>query len=82
VSGPSSGEVSGVVSDACANRQQIKCLTIVVEFTGECLVIDPAGSILLRSMNELLGRLTSAHGAPRYLRPDNSPESVSRVILQ
>ena len=36
------------VFDACANGQQIKCLTVVDEFTLECLVIDVAGSIRSR----------------------------------
>ena len=33
------------VFDACANGQQIKCLTVIDEFTRECLAIDVAGSI-------------------------------------
>ena len=33
------------VFDACANGQQLKCLTVVDEFTHECLAIDVAGSI-------------------------------------
>ena len=33
------------VFDACANGQQLKCLTVVDEFTRECLAIDVAGSI-------------------------------------
>ena len=33
------------VYDACANGQQIKCLTVVDEYTRESLSIDVAGSI-------------------------------------
>lgn len=33
------------VFDACANGQSLKCLTIIDEFTRECLAIDVAGSI-------------------------------------
>jgi putative transposase len=33
------------VFDATAQGQQIKCLTIVDEFTHECLAIDVAGSV-------------------------------------
>ena len=33
------------VFDSCANGQQLKCLTVVDEFTHECLAIDVAGSI-------------------------------------
>jgi putative transposase len=70
------------VFDACANGQQIKCLTIVDEFTRECLAIDVAGSIRSRRVIELLGQLISAHGTPRHLRSDNGPEFVSRAILE
>lgn len=70
------------VFDACANGQQIKCLTIVDEFTRECLAIDVAGSIRSRRVIELLTQLISTHGPPRYLRSDNGPEFVSRAILE
>jgi putative transposase len=70
------------VFDACANGQQIKCLTVVDEFTRECLAIDVAGSIRSRRVIELLTQLISAHGAPRYLRSDNGPEFISRAILE
>ena len=33
------------VFDTCANRQTLKCLTIVDEWTRECLTIDVAGGI-------------------------------------
>jgi putative transposase len=33
------------VFDACANGQQLKCLTIVDEFSRECLAIDAAGGV-------------------------------------
>ena len=70
------------VFDACANGQQIKCLTIVDEFTRECLAIDVASSIRSKRVIELLTQLISTHGAPRYLRSDNGPEFVSRAILE
>jgi putative transposase len=70
------------VFDACANGQQLKCLTVIDEYTRECLAIDVAGSIRSCRVIETLARLVSVHGAPRYLRSDNGPEFVSRAILQ
>jgi putative transposase len=70
------------VFDACANGQQIKCLTVVDEYTRECLAIDVAGSIRSHRVIEVLAQLISTHGAPRYLRSDNGPEFVSRALLQ
>ena len=68
--------------DSCANGQQLKCLTVVDEFTHECLAIDVAGSIRSKRVIEILARLMSHHGAPAYLRSDSGPEFVSRAVLQ
>ena len=69
------------VFDTCANGQQLKCLTVIDEFTRECLAIDVAGSIRSARVIEVLSRLVSDRGAPRYLRSDNGPEFVSKAIL-
>jgi putative transposase len=70
------------VFDACANGQQIKCLTVVDEFTHECLTIDVAASIRSARVIDVLSRLISLRGAPAVLRSDNGPEFVSTAILQ
>ena len=70
------------VFDACANGQQLKCLTIVDEYSRECLAIDVAGSIRSGRVIEVLTKLVSVHGAPKHLRSDNGPEFVSRAILR
>jgi putative transposase len=70
------------VFDACANGQQLKCLTVVDEFSRECLAIEVAGSIRSGRVIEVLSRLISVHGSPKYLRSDNGPEFVSRAILR
>jgi len=69
------------VFDACANGQPLKGLTVVDEYTRECLAIDVAGSIRSPRVIEGLARLVSVHGAPTDLRCDNGPEFVSRAIL-
>ncbi len=70
------------VFDACANGQQLKCLTVIDEFTRECLAIDVAGSLRSGRVIEILSKLVSVRGAPPYLRSDNGPEFVSRAVLQ
>jgi len=70
------------VYDACANGQQLKCLTVIDEYTRECLAIDVCGSIRSARVIDLLSRLVSTHGAPRYLRSDNGPEFVSTAVLR
>ena len=70
------------VFDACANGQQVKCLTVIDEYTRECLTIDVAGSIRSGRVIEVLSQLISLHGAPRILRSDNGPEFVSKALLR
>jgi putative transposase len=69
------------VFDACANGQQLKCLTVIDEFTREALAIDVAGSLRSGRVIEVLAKLVSVHGAPQYLRSDNGSEFLSRKIL-
>ncbi len=80
--GPTQVWAYDFVFDASASGQQIKCLTVIDEFTRECLAIDVAGSIRSARVIEVLARLLTTHGAPRYLRSDNGPEFVSRAILE
>jgi putative transposase len=70
------------VFDACANGQQLKCLTVVDEFSRESLAIDVAGSIRSGRVIDVLSQLISVRGAPRYLRSDNGPEFVSTALLR
>jgi len=70
------------VYDTCANGQQIKCLTVIDEWTREALAIDVGGSIRSSRVINVLARLVSIHGAPKHLRSDNGPEFVSNAILR
>ena len=70
------------VFDTCADGRTLKCLTVIDEFTRECLAIDVAGGIRSGRVIEVLAQLVSVHGAPRYLRSDNGPEFVASAILR
>ena len=67
------------VFDTCADGRTLKCLTVIDEFTRECLAIDVAGGIRSARVIEVLTQRVSVHGAPRYLRSDNGPEFVARA---
>jgi putative transposase len=71
-----------LVHDMCANGQRLKCLTVVDEFTRECLAIDVAASIRSERVVAVLARLVAARGAPGFLRSDNGPEFVAEVVQQ
>jgi putative transposase len=70
------------VFDTCADGRTLKCLTVIDEFTRECLAIDAAGGIRSGRVIEVLTQLVSIHGAPRYLRSDNGPEFVAWAVLR
>lgn len=80
--GPNQVWAYDFVHDHCANGQKLKCLTIVDEFTHECLAIEVDGSIRSGRVIDVLARLVSIHGAPMYLRSDNGPEFVSVAVMK
>jgi putative transposase len=70
------------VFDTCADGRALKCLTVVDEYTRECLAIDVGGSIRSGRVIEVLAQLVSVHGAPQHLRSDNGPEFVATAVLR
>jgi len=80
--GPNQVWAYDFVFDRCANGQVLKCLTVVDEYTRQCLAIHVAGRLRSQRVIDELTRLVSLHGAPAYLRSDNGPEFVSRAILR
>ena len=70
------------VFDTCADGRSLKCLTVVDEFTRECLAIDVAGSIRSGRVIDVLGQLVSLHGTPRSLRSDTGPEFIATALLR
>lgn len=70
------------IFDTCANGQMLKCLTVIDEFTRECLAIDVAGRLRSARVIEVLTQLVSLHGAPRHLRSDNGSEFIARAVVQ
>lgn len=50
------------VFDTCADGRQLKCLTIIDEWTRECLAIDVRSGIRAARVVEVLSRLSSVRG--------------------
>jgi len=70
------------VFDTVADGRTIKCLTVIDEWTRECLAIDVGSTIRAPRVVEVLTRLASFRGTPRYVRSDNGPEFVSKALLR
>jgi putative transposase len=59
--GPNQVWAYDFVFDTCADGRTLKCLTVVDEFTRECLATDVAGGIRSGRVIEVLSRLLSGH---------------------
>ncbi len=58
----------------------LKLLTVVDEFTRECLAIDVARKQTSRDVLRMLAGLMLRHGIPKHIRSDNGPEFVSKAV--
>lgn len=59
---------------------KLRMLTILDEYTRECLGIHVARSIACRQVIQMLAWLFVVHGAPSYLRSDNGPEFIAFAL--
>lgn len=66
--------------DRCANGQTLKSLSVVDEWTRECLAIEVATSLTAAQVIAVLERLFAQYGAPQVLRSDNGPEFIARAL--
>jgi putative transposase len=66
--------------DACLNGTKLKVLSIVDEFTRECLALEAHTSFKSLRVQQVLSRLFEERGAPTFLRSDNGPEFISRSL--
>jgi len=70
--------VMDFVFDTCANGRALKCLPVLDEWTKEGLAIDVRSGIRGARVVEVLSRLVSDRGTPRFIRTDNGPSSPRR----
>ena len=70
------------VMDALANGRRIKCLTIVDDFTRECLDIVVDYGISGGYVARALEAIAQFRGLPRAIRTDQGPEFTSRALDQ
>ena len=69
------------VFDQLANGRRIKCLTIVDDFTRECVDIAVDHGISGAYVVRILDQVSRFRGYPAAVRTDNGPEFTSRAFL-
>ena len=68
------------VYDQTDDGRQLKCLTVVDEFTRQGLKIQVGRSLTAGDVIRVLGDLFQNHGRPGCLRSDNGPELVAGAV--
>jgi putative transposase len=68
------------VSDALFDGRKFRALTVVDNFSRECLAIVVGQNLRGEDVVTTLDRLRQAHGAPRRVQADNGPEFISVVL--
>jgi putative transposase len=78
--GPNQVWAYDFIHDRCSNGQNLKCLTVIDEWTRESLAIEVATSMGAARVIAVLARLVAKYGAPDILRSDNGPEFIARAV--
>ena len=80
LSGPNERWSMDFVSDTLSNGRRFRCLTIMDEFSRECLAIHVAHSIPAAGVIEVMERLKQSRGLPEVVITDNGSEFRSRAF--
>lgn len=68
------------VMDRTHDGRVLKMLTLVDEFTRECLAIEVRRKITSRELTEVLSELFLTRGVPKHIRSDNGPEFIASKL--
>lgn len=68
--------------DRLEDGRAVKWLSLVDDFTRECLLLHADRSITSEKAKDLLAEVIAQRGAPNYLRSDNGPEFVAKGLRE
>jgi putative transposase len=70
------------VFDWSESGRQLKMLTVEDEFTRECLAVEVDHRMGAGRVCEVLMKIMTRRGAPAYVRSDNGPEFIAKVLMK
>ena len=70
------------VADRTHDGRPIRMLTVIDEYTRECLAIEVARRLDSQDVLDVLRDLFVQRGAPHYIRSDNGPELTSKAVRE
>jgi putative transposase len=68
------------VADRTASGKPLRWLTLVDEYTKECLGLNVAASLTGQDVRSVLARVIGRRGAPRIIRSDNGSEFICEAL--
>lgn len=68
------------IMDRTMDGRRLKCLTVTDEYTHIGLAIESGRSMTSGDVKRVLEWLFAAHGRPDYLRSDNGPEFIAKML--
>ncbi len=69
------------IHDRTADGRPLKWLTLVDEYSRECLVLHAATSIAGGEVRRIVARVTGRRGAPTRIRSDNGSEFICETLV-
>ena len=68
------------IFDRTSSRSQIKWLSMIDEFTRECLTLKADRGITSDDLVDALAELFAMRGVPKHIRSDNGPEFTAKEL--
>jgi putative transposase len=68
------------IHDRTADGRPLKWLSVVDEYTRECVGLEVARSMSAQRVTELLAEMIRKRGVPVHIRSDNGPEFIAAAI--
>lgn len=66
--------------DRTTDGRALKWLTLVDEYTRECLALEVRRGMTAGAVSEVLAGVVRRRGAPMHIRSDNGPEFIAKAI--
>lgn len=70
------------IHDRTADGRSLKWLTLVDEYTRECLVLHAASAMTGADVRKVLARVIGRRGGPTRIRSDNGSEFICAVLVE
>jgi putative transposase len=70
------------VEDRTETGRKLRVLTVVDEFTRECLTVEVEYRMNAKFVADTLQRLFRERGTPRFVRSDNGPEFIAKHLMR